>query len=372
MSTMRIIDGDGHIRDDQQGIAKHMPPHYEPVGGGGRVGGVFPPLDHMHLNLGRARPDALQTPGSGFPEGVGPEEWIQFMDQAGIESTILYPTSGLAYGKIINRDWAIAATRAYNEWLHEVYLTKSPRFGGMGLIPLQDPEAAVEELRHVVEDLGMCGAVLPSTGLKGHLGHKEYWPVYAEAERLGCCLAVHGGCHSGMGLDDLNVFATVHALGHPYGILISFAGMIANGIFDRFPNLQVAYLEGGVSWFLMALERFDGSYNAYTPENPTGELLQFQGKEKVSDYIARHVEAGRILVGVEGDELPLAFAVKAVGNKAFLYSSDFPHEGNNVASCRHEIEELLENEGLTTADKEAILYKNAERFYKVQPVAVGA
>ena len=41
-------------------------------------------------------------------------------------------------------------------------------------------------LRRAVTGLGMVGAMLPSRGLPLDLGHKTYWPVYAEAERLGC------------------------------------------------------------------------------------------------------------------------------------------------------------------------------------------
>ena len=114
----------------------------------------------------------------------------------------------------------------------------------MALIPMQEPQAAVEELRRAVKELGMVGAMLPSTGLPNHLGAIEYWPVYEEAERLGCCLAVHGGAHSGIGLDYMNVYTPVHALGHPFGITISFAGILFNGIFDRYPGLRMAFPGG--------------------------------------------------------------------------------------------------------------------------------
>ena len=40
-----------------------------------------------------------------------------------------------------------------------------------------------------------------------------------------------------------------------------------------------------------------------------------------------------------------------VGAEAFVFSSDFPHEVNNDI-CKHEIEELLEAEALTQAEKE--------------------
>ena len=51
-----------------------------------------------------------------------------------------------------------------------------------------------------------------------------------------------------------------------------------------------------------------------------------------------------------------------VGNEPFMYSSDFPHEVNSE-TCRHELNELIENERLSDADKEAIFYKNAIQFY---------
>jgi predicted TIM-barrel fold metal-dependent hydrolase len=84
----------------------------------------------------------------------------------------------------------------------------------------------------------------------------------------------------------------------------------------------------------------------------------------VSDYIGRRIDEGRMFVGCEGDEPDIAHAVRRVGNKPFLYSSDFPHEVNNEF-CKHEINEMLENDGLTAADKAALLHGNARRFYNL-------
>ena len=241
-------------------------------------------------------------------------------------------------------------------------MAKSPRLLGMGLIPMQEPTAAVEELRRCVLELGMKGVMLPSTGLPSPLGAKEYWPIYAEADKLGCAVAVHGGCHQDLGMNQLNVFAATHAMGHPFGIMIGFGSMLFSGNFDRFPNARYGFLEGGVAWFLMALERFTGSYNNFIPHDPRGEYLQLRAGEQVSDYICRHVNEGRLFVGVEGDEPSLVYAVKTAGSGAFMFSSDFPHEVNNEG-IKHEIQELLMNEELSTEDKDAILRCNAARFY---------
>ncbi len=84
----------------------------------------------------------------------------------------------------------------------------------------------------------MLGGMLPSNGeaIQGHLGNKIYWPLYEEAEKLGCCLAVHVGCLHHMGLDSFATYYPAHALGHPFSLMIQASAMLAHGVFDRFPN----------------------------------------------------------------------------------------------------------------------------------------
>ena len=362
MSGGRIIDGDGHIFEDIAGIERHMPEafrkqHRVPVP-------IIPSLDHMHGPMIK-----LQAGAFGGGKMIGQPEWKEFMEDVGIESAVLYPTSALAYGVITDIDWSVCLARAYNEWLHEAYVAKGDIFKGMALIPMVDPDAAVAELRYAIRELGMTGAMIPSNGLQATLGSKKYWPVYQEAESLGCSLALHGGSHHNMGMDDFTTFAPVHALGHPFGMMINLASMVFNGVFDRFPNLRVGYLEAGVAWFLFCLERFDGSWAAFQPFDFADQLVKTRPGEKMSKYIKRLIENDRLFIGCEGDEPTLGYAVKVVGSKTFIYSSDFPHEVT-AESCKEEIQELRENPELSDDDKSNILFRNAERFYQARvPVA---
>lgn len=345
---MRIIDGDGHVVEDAAALKALLPADMR------GLRSLFPPLDHFHDFVG-------ETPPGSFRRDVGPKEWIEFLDDLGIERTVLYPTWGLAYGRIFHADWAIAATRAYNDWIHGTYLRASNRFQAVALIPMQDPAEAVIELRRAVKQLGFCGAMLPSTGLPSLLGDKQYWPVYAEADRLGCALAVHGGSHSGLGMDHMNVYPPVQGLGHPIGLAIGLGSVLFNGVLDRFPNARFGFMEGGVAWVLMADERFERAHKTHIQYNPRGELAP-AWNDNVSAYIRKHVHEGRLYFGCEGDEPMMAEAIRQLGGGAFVYSSDFPHEVNN-ASCRHEIEEFLENGAISAADKAAVMHANAERFY---------
>ncbi len=138
---MRVIDGDGHVCEDSEAIGRYLPGDFtRPRSTPDRW---FPPLDRFHSFIG-------QTPPGSFQQ-VGPDGWLEFMADVGIETAVLYPTHGLAYGNVFHLDWAIALGRAYNDWLAETYLRRSPRFQGMALIPMQEPEAAVVELRRAVE-----------------------------------------------------------------------------------------------------------------------------------------------------------------------------------------------------------------------------
>ena len=153
---MQIIDADGHIVEGGHSdeMAKYMPK-------GNQRSALFPVLDHLHFTY--LRPGRGGGAGNGFPSPDA-GEWVEFLDGTGIDWTVVYPTSGLAVGRIASVDWAVAACQAYNSWLYEKYTNVTPRIKGMALIPIQDPQAACEELHRAVEQLGMPGAMLPSTG----------------------------------------------------------------------------------------------------------------------------------------------------------------------------------------------------------------
>jgi predicted TIM-barrel fold metal-dependent hydrolase len=352
MTTHEIIDGDGHVVEDIASIWKYMPEAY--VGksfSDARGRSPFPPIDHLHSA------NRHFTPKGAFAN-VGREGWELFLQDVGIGTTVLYTSAGLAFGKIVSRDWAIELARAYNNWLYETYTSKSPRFKAMGLIPLQEPAEAVIELRRIVRDLGFCGAMLPSMGVNmPQLGSHKYWSIYGEAERLGCALAVHGGAHENLLMDDMSPYAVANAM-------IGFAGIIFNGIFDKFPGLRMGFMEAGCAWLLTCMERFTGSWESHVQCDPRGRFLQLKPGEKIIDYICRHIDEGRIFVGCEGEELTIAEAVRITGNKPYVFSTDYPHEVD-AQTCKHELEELRENPALTAADKEAILGSNARRFYQL-------
>jgi predicted TIM-barrel fold metal-dependent hydrolase len=144
--------------------------------------------------------------------------------------------------------------------------------------------------------------------------------------------------------------------------MVNFGGILFNGVFDKYPDVRFGFMEAGCGWFMGCIERFERAWNSHVQYDPRGRFLKLREKESITGYVKRQIEEDRIFVGVEGDELTLPFAVSVVGNKPFIFSSDFPHEVNND-TCKAELEELDENPRLSQADKDGVRYRNAERFY---------
>jgi predicted TIM-barrel fold metal-dependent hydrolase len=219
-----------------------------------------------------------------------------------------------------------------------------------------------------VKELGMCAAMLPSNGegMKDHLGSKLCWPIYEEAEKLGCALAVHGGSHQHFGMDTFSVYYPAHALGHPFGIMVQAAALLSHGIFDRFPALRVAFLEGGATWVPFFMDRIDRSYESHPQMDLGGNfLVNPKSGRKESEHFRSLIQERRIFVGFDCDDKGLGYAVQRAGREPFLFASDFPHESFSAESCRREINEVLAREDLSQKDKEAVLGQNAKRLYGV-------
>jgi predicted TIM-barrel fold metal-dependent hydrolase len=358
-----VIDSDGHVFEDNEEIISRLRIPKEFIGSTVRSG-LFPPSSHVQYRFGRRPEGAFGVDSQGRYSNPGPDGWIDFMDTVGISSALLFPTQGQRIGRIVNREYAIALAQAYNEWLAETYLDRSTRFRGVAILPMHDPEAAVEELHRAVTELRMSAALIPATGVHLDVTHKQYWPLLAEAARLGCPLAVHGGGHWDLGMETVNVGAVANALGHPVSIMIVLGNLIFNGLFDRYPDLRVCFLEGGVSWLLTALERFDRAASGVVPFNPRGEVLELPEGQTMRDYVIRLLRDQRISVGMEGDEHDLPYALESIGHQPFMFSSDFPHEVN-ADLVSQQIQNVRD---LTTSDESAapaILGGNAAHFFRI-------
>ena len=140
-----LVDADGHIRDTEQYYRQYMESPYDkrgPVGVG---------LDAF---------DRAMFGTLGGPAYIDAQNWIDMLDQSGMETTVLFPTIGLGVGFLNDPDYATAFCRAYNNYVSEEFCKVSPRLKAVAILPLQVPDEAAKEIRRAVQDLGLVGGML--------------------------------------------------------------------------------------------------------------------------------------------------------------------------------------------------------------------
>ena len=74
-------------------------------------------------------------------------------------------------------------------------------------------------------------------------------------------------------MDTMNVSTGANAIGHPMSLAIALTEMLLNNLFDRYPGLRVAYLEGGPLWFLMTLARLSRSFAGGYSHEPSRRVV---------------------------------------------------------------------------------------------------
>ncbi len=346
-----IFDADGHVIGDEDEIMQYMEGDYA---GFQRlkVFSIFPGVDGWSRGMIK-----MSTSGKARSTNTDVEVWSDMLNEMGCEGSVLYPTAALSVGLMKDIPVAIAVTNAYNNWLEDRYTKQDDRLFGVGLMAVQNPKAAAEELRRCCTRKNFVAMMLPGgvTHPARTYGDEHFWPIYEAAQECNMALAIHGGPSGGMGFDHFNSFEKIHALSHPMGLQIHLTDIIFSGVFDAFPKLRIAFLEGGCTWVPFMMDRLDYEYDSAFGKNARTKL-----KRRPSEYLS---QGDNFWVSPEMGEKFLRHTIDAMGGaNRLLYSSDFPHEPapDDIIG---DIPNFLANPDYNEEEKRWILGGAARRFY---------
>jgi aminocarboxymuconate-semialdehyde decarboxylase len=82
-------------------------------------------------------------------------------------------------------------SRELNDHIASVCRMHPTRFLGLGTVPLQAPDLAIDELRRCVSELGLKGVQIGTHVNDWNLDHPELERFWAEAEKLDACVFIH-------------------------------------------------------------------------------------------------------------------------------------------------------------------------------------
>ena len=300
-----VIDADAHKLENPLVMLDYLEPQYRD-----RMGLIIDSLGDQRIKIMDFNPKTGQNDLAQFfpqPSGLGkggfrtlhPETTlgamfnqvrIEHMDQEGVDVHVIYGTLNLIFSSLLDTDLAIAFCKAYNTYMAEDCRGYGDRLKPIGVLPLQDVNEAIKEMRRCVEELGMVGVAVPPNVPVPHprapeafpeirtckaISHVDFRPILQAAVDLNVSLGIHGAPGSMMmgGIaDHMETFVLTHIFVQRNQQQHAMTRMVFDGAFEQFPTLRVGFLEGGCGWLPdlshAMHEHWEKRVRDFDPKNP--------------------------------------------------------------------------------------------------------
>lgn len=290
---------------------------------------------------------------------------LKLLDEQGVEATFMFPTLGVGMEQALKDDpeAVCAAFRAFNRWLDEDWgCNYKDRIFAAPYITLVDPAWAVEELQWALDRdarvvvMRSAPAMHPNGNrAPGHPAHDAFWKLASDA---GITVAYHSGDSGYRQMQemwgeqqDFKAFG-LPLLDHlltPEPISDTIAALLADGVFERHPNLRIATIESGSEWLpplCKKLRKVAGQHPGAFHEDPV-------------ETLRRHVWVSPYYEDDIGE------LKKWLGADHILFGSDYPH-AEGLAEPVSFIDDL---EGFSDEETRLVMRDNGMSLIERRPVA---
>ena len=357
-----IFDADNHYYEAHDAFTRHVPKRMRSrcvewieLEGGRKYQVVGGKIDRS----GNPTFNPIST-----PEYMDRDTRITRMDAQGQAGAWLFPTLGVLYEEPLKKDVDALCTTfgAFNQWLEEDWgLTYKDRIFTSPYITLADVDWACEQLEWALARDARILVMRPSAVFTRNgprnPGHKDFDPFWARVNEAGITVVTHIGAtrHDSNGYDTRKIDAL--ALG-PTPSVTNFhrsrnindflASLVFDRLFERFPNLRVASVENGAEFLgslLRSIDRTKDRVRGYFKEDPVDTFREHVfinpfWEDDIAEVVA-HMGADRVILG-----------------------SDWPH----MEGLENPRDILKELDGISLADQEKVLYRNAVGLNERRPL----
>jgi predicted TIM-barrel fold metal-dependent hydrolase len=338
-----LISGDDHMSEPPDLWEKNLPAKFK---------------DRAPRNQGTKLNESRMHMRQGGWDG---NERLRDMDVDGVSAVVLYQTDG-------NQVWRTgpsgggdveleqACARVYNDFMIEHCSANLDRLWGLGMMTLYDIDWSIAELERC-KKAGLRGATIwISAPHDLPYSSEHYDRFWAAAADLNMPLGMHINARADRREADAPGLGQLHSVnGHKFDAMDSLGHMIASGVFERHPKLQVSVAEVGVGWVPFWLQEMDYYTAARTrlPKPP-------------SEYWRNNVTSTFIGDAVGGQLLEKNTLLQDTS----LWSSDYPHAATIWPDSRTLMEEDLGHLSKEIVNK--VIVENACRVFnggKLPPAA---
>jgi aminocarboxymuconate-semialdehyde decarboxylase len=196
-----------------------------------------------------------------------------------------------------------------NDHLADIVHRYPKRFVGLGTVPLQHPELAIKELERCMK-IGLKGVQIGSHVNEWNLNAPELFPFFQAAQEMNAAIFVHPW--DMMAKEKMTEYWLPWLVGMPAESSLAICSMIFGGVFERLPNLKVAFAHGGGS-FPATIGRIEHGFNVRP------DLVAVHNEVNPREYLNRIY-----LDTLVHDPLKLDYLLNLMGPTQLALGTDYP------------------------------------------------
>lgn len=241
----------------------------------------------------------------------------------------------------------LEVSRFLNDHIAEIVYKHPRHYVGLGTLPMQDSELAIQELERCKE-IGLHGIQIGSNINDLNLNEDRFYLVFAECEKLKMAILVHPW--NMMGQRNMQRYWLPWLVGMPAETSRAICSFIFGGIFERLPSLKVNFAHAGGS-FLPTIGRIQHGFDCRP------DLVAIDNPIPPRNYL------GRFWVdSVTHDPALLEYVLKLQGSKRVTLGTDYPFPLGDL-----EIGKYIEEMDLAIEVKEDIFFKSTLEWLGIEP-----